>query len=628
MKNKKNFTKFLVLLILLPALLLQGCRPSTAIRVPNNEQKPGQQVANIEQLSQSEKAKEEDKRISPNKQGDSNRKNQDKKKVAVKKNTPENNKDNKGAAPQYVYSEDGTDTEPDNSGTSTGGDGSGTSANGLGKTGTGEATESGTGTEGSGNPPPAAGPEDEKKPPSEESAAPPPPVEPAPEEKRQVFDANGQVLDIPKNVERVSAVGEAASSAVHMLGGTGRLVATSADYKSNTIASSIFNDLNSIPALWSSSTAGITDANFQSLLQKKPQVCFYISGTNAFTAAQLNTLKANNITPLLLPSPNIPTRLKQLVTIVGKVMGDRNGINGEQLASQYNSYFESTISGISNKVKPAMRSSMTTVNFDSDEPWKTGTYIGPNESINPNPQKTVFITDWDASASFKWFPETHYGSNPIVSTGAAVAKMGSVDSPLTYYMSKSGIQNWGIGGGYPEYGNDDYITKYMYISTVGGNFSVDGSYGSATRGSKNSMGTLGSFTWPGDSKQPNSFVTLIAANNSVKNAIESEKNRDRSPWKYYDDSTQVAWSFKDGDYSYHNYVGGAYNIYVNPKGAASWTEGTPESILESLWLLSKFYPDKLSDADMKAKVKDFYKTFYRYDVSNSMLNRVLNGPAN
>lgn len=595
MKINRKFLIITMIILLFTSLMLQGCRPSTAIRVPNNEKNNQQKLAGSDQLSQSTKG-EESKDVSPNKEGTSDRKDEDKK-SDTKKDIVE--------VAKYEYSQDGQDTKDD----SNGGNGAADNENGT-NNGEGNATadnkndtdnNKGTAGNGTGN--------------AEAQS----PVALAPEKTRQVYDGNGTFIEIPENIERVSAVGQATASAVHMLGGTGRLVAVSQDYTNSSIASSIFNDFGNIQTLWSGSgTAGISEDNFNKLIALKPQVCFYISGSNSFSDAQLNALKAQKIQPIVLPNPNIPDRLKQLVTIVGKVMGNRNGIDGEKLARQYNDYFTNTMGAVSNKVQPA-----SSKNFNSDSPWSESI----TGSINPSPYATAFIDDWDANADCKWYSKS--GSNYIAGTGAAVIQTGSSSSPLNYYMNMSGISNYGISKSTSE---QTYRTGYSYFSPIysaDNKYTVNGKYGS---NNYNMSLWIGNFTWTTISNVENKFTALIVNSKAVKEKITSEKSRDKSVWKEYDayDGTdsQGNWGFKDGKEIYLNRIGGTYDIYVNPKGLVSWTEGTPESILEPIWLASKFYSNSFSENDVKAKVKEFYKTFYRYDLSDSMINKIIGGAEN
>ncbi len=66
-------------------------------------------------------------------------------------------------------------------------------------------------------------------------------------------------------------------------------------------------------------------------------------------------------------------------------------------------------------------------------------------------------------------------------------------------------------------------------------------------------------------------------------------------------------------------------VYVVPTGTYLWSVRSGEGALQPLWLAKTMYPDIFSDLDMSAKVKDFYKTFYGYDIQQDEINAILNG---
>jgi hypothetical protein len=73
-----------------------------------------------------------------------------------------------------------------------------------------------------------------------------------------------------------------------------------------------------------------------------------------------------------------------------------------------------------------------------------------------------------------------------------------------------------------------------------------------------------------------------------------------------------------------SYVRGNYDIYVNPCGLTDWTVGSPESVLESIWASWRIAGNS-DESDVKREITTFYKTFYRYDISNIEINQILTG---
>lgn len=64
-------------------------------------------------------------------------------------------------------------------------------------------------------------------------------------------------------------------------------------------------------------------------------------------------------------------------------------------------------------------------------------------------------------------------------------------------------------------------------------------------------------------------------------------------------------------------------IFVQPRGVGTFWAGT-EGALQVLWLAKTLYPELFADLDMRAKVREFYAKFYRYDLSEDELSEILN----
>ena len=93
---------------------------------------------------------------------------------------------------------------------------------------------------------------------------------------------------IPENVKNVAAVGPAALF-VEMLGGSNRLLASSANFKGNGLAGGVFGDLGAVLGLWEhDGEAAMTDAQFQQLLTANPEAVFYIADANYGTVQSFN----------------------------------------------------------------------------------------------------------------------------------------------------------------------------------------------------------------------------------------------------------------------------------------------------------------------------------------------------
>lgn len=65
-------------------------------------------------------------------------------------------------------------------------------------------------------------------------------------------------------------------------------------------------------------------------------------------------------------------------------------------------------------------------------------------------------------------------------------------------------------------------------------------------------------------------------------------------------------------------------VYTTPKGVFSWCRLGSETALYEIWMAQTLYPDKLASLDVEAQAKDFYKTFFNYDLTDAELGKILN----
>jgi iron complex transport system substrate-binding protein len=69
-------------------------------------------------------------------------------------------------------------------------------------------------------------------------------------------------------------------------------------------------------------------------------------------------------------------------------------------------------------------------------------------------------------------------------------------------------------------------------------------------------------------------------------------------------------------------------VYVCPNGIYRWSVRSGEGAMFPLWLGTKMYPDLFADVDMKKVVRDFFKDFYAYTISDADIEVVLAGDDN
>ena len=65
-------------------------------------------------------------------------------------------------------------------------------------------------------------------------------------------------------------------------------------------------------------------------------------------------------------------------------------------------------------------------------------------------------------------------------------------------------------------------------------------------------------------------------------------------------------------------------VYANPNGVFPWDRYSGEEALQVLWAAKKLNPEKFEDVDMAQTTKDFYKTFYGFELTDDQANRIIN----
>lgn len=66
-------------------------------------------------------------------------------------------------------------------------------------------------------------------------------------------------------------------------------------------------------------------------------------------------------------------------------------------------------------------------------------------------------------------------------------------------------------------------------------------------------------------------------------------------------------------------------ILVAPIAAHTWANRTVEQVLTVLWAASEFHPDLFPHAELVGEVRNFYKTFFKTDLSDEQVEKILSG---
>ena len=66
-------------------------------------------------------------------------------------------------------------------------------------------------------------------------------------------------------------------------------------------------------------------------------------------------------------------------------------------------------------------------------------------------------------------------------------------------------------------------------------------------------------------------------------------------------------------------------LIKNPVGTFNWDRYSAEQALQILWAAKLFYPEKFSDVDLVKETREFYSTYYGYDLTEDQAQRIING---
>ncbi|WP_294631190.1 ABC transporter substrate-binding protein [Rothia mucilaginosa] len=66
-------------------------------------------------------------------------------------------------------------------------------------------------------------------------------------------------------------------------------------------------------------------------------------------------------------------------------------------------------------------------------------------------------------------------------------------------------------------------------------------------------------------------------------------------------------------------------IIKNPVGTFNWDRYSAEEALQILWAAKLFHPEKFSDIDLVKETREFYSTFYGYQLTEDEAQRIING---
>lgn len=416
--------------------------------------------------------------------------------------------------------------------------------------------------------------------------------------------------DLPEDVATVAAVGDAALY-VEMLGGSNRLLASSASFTQNGLAQQ-FSDFSKVKGLWEKSgETAMTDAQFQQLLTTNPEAVFYIadadsSSFQSFTEQQLTTLNQKGIYTVPLSLFNTTNNIKNNVRTIGKVLGKGSKVpgskNANNVASDYIKWMESIVDGKEGQTFTGTKK----INFDQDAVFSDA-YAETKSSYSDNGQYTILINGWATDAE-----------TDVAGQGVAYAISGYTrrSSPVSHYLSIGGLANTAVMQ--PDLRTRNLPVVPMHQANVYGRVNGDSVYDQYKTHNSNMTNPPGTGVYLGDP----SFRTIIVDSQSTRNAIHNNDAWKNWGYNEFGVGGQREYGRPVGDTIDLSNIHGDYNVIVNPSGIGSWTTGSPESPLEVLWAEQVYnlvgendeiqVEDKAFNA-ISGAITDFYRTYYGFE---------------
>ncbi|MDR2487310.1 MAG: hypothetical protein LBD12_05030 [Clostridiales Family XIII bacterium] len=434
---------------------------------------------------------------------------------------------------------------------------------------------------------------------------------------RPIVDASGKTIDVPSEVNKVAAAGDAALI-VQMLGGDGILAAAPSTFLEDAFTKRVFgNALDGAQTLWGGGgEAPMTEANFRRLLEADPDVCVSVAGGGAFSDSQLDRLATQGIAYYTLPKLNTWDNIQLAVQSAGELIGDRSqtkgGIDAPALAREYEAWCGALLKTVNNAA--GGRFTYDDIDYNNDIDRNGERKFGGRQTKDGH--YTLVLTGWDGKANFVM---KHGGRTIFSEKGIAKSTRGYSNSPLSYFLSEAGVCN--NGARFRAGSEHAFAALPVNLNTSNNTIQDSGLriYPTATESFARVWGD-GKDIALGDE----GFPAIIAASRDIADGIRAS----RTLWKPHapitvDKATDFGFLGSGGELI-TSYVRGDYAVFVNPHGIASWTEGSVESVLEAPWALSRFGGAR-GEAEVRVDIRSFYETFYRYTPSGSDLDVILRG---
>lgn len=457
------------------------------------------------------------------------------------------------------------------------------------------------------------------------------------------YSSSGEHEDVPTGIDYVAAVGEAATIVSMLAGDSGALLYTDASWASRDnlqeVLGSKYNDDVTIAWDEDGDSYDLSDEALQQMIDDERLECvFVISGSRTLTEDQEQQLNDAGIVVSYLPDLNTAADIKEAVLWVGAIFaaGDEGNEAALELAQEYVSFHDDLVAEVSQLAGTQ----------DGDE--ATGAPVASSTET----LYTLYISGWVDDVEYV---DASAGIDLDTSNGIGITTLGYQWSPLAYYMSVAGAVNTASESLQTSGTTLVWQFNTNHIPATEASFSRTGLVSSYQTNSGNTA-----YGWTylcsSDFKGVGTeyFPYVIVNSQASQAKMEADKaSEGNSLYKIYGvqrastGSVNYIWvgPMRSAEVGYVGYsVSGLvqaqsstqnldtlseawdaidYEVVVNPCGLfESWTDGTVESVLECAWI-SWLYR---GGDDPAETIRDFYETFYGYELSDDEIQTILEGP--
>lgn len=352
--------------------------------------------------------------------------------------------------------------------------------------------------------------------------------------------------------------------------------------------------------------------------------------------ADFEKLRKAHIHTVLMYDMSSSQNIKANVNTVGSLLqGSKKAAYGdtaEDRAADYVAFHDRVVKACADAAGGmALKSSSKQVYQSSEKGDKD---VGKNTE----PRYTLLIDEYVKGA--KYVGEGQGDANWKPASGMAFAGAGYGTTPVSYYMQVGGLINnaaaqttMGSAGKVPVWQFQLKSFPFKAKEWSGIDLSLMEGIANLDRSLLDSGVNVHSVTDMGEGLGCPSFPKVIVTKGSIKEALVENSKKDHGLYHPYDYSQGAEIGSVGpsvGDTVIYTCIGGVTDddptnvlsqadafeqvIEVNPSGLfCDWTEGTVESFLEAAWVCD-VVNDEASGVSWEQEAKDFYQTFYGYDV--------------